>query len=1111
MVRGNSESERRVRAITSASASRRIARAMGWLVEREAGEEVLILGGTQDGANELARQVVERKGAAFGWHRLTLPRLAGIVAARELSARGLIPLSRLAAQAIASRVVHRLRTEEALGRYQTIANTPGLARAFHGVFEELRLARLTPTELSDGCPELVAPLEAYEAELTAGGLIDWAGVLSSATLVVSEQRGAAHPLVGLPTLLLDVPITSLAEQGFLRALAATAPELLITAPTADELTLRRVRSELGVSVEDLDDKDEGIGPSSLTRLQRHLFNDSTHVGSFEGDDRVQIFSAPGEGRECVEIARSVLRAAKEGVPFDRIAILLRSPGTYRSYLEEAFARAGIPAHFARGAIRPDPAGRAFYALLRCAAEGLSARRFAEYLSLGQVPDASPDGAPPGPRPSADRWVAPDPELVPPFLATASSLADETENAIGVGMATEVDATAPVKAGQLRAPRRWERLLVEAAVIGGRDRWRRRLEGRKNEERQRLSELQEEDQAAADAIQRRLEDLSALEAYALPLIDELDQLPPVADWGEWLDRLSALATRSLREPDRVLAVLSELAPMAPVGPIAFGEVLQTLETLLLEVAVAPSAQRYGRVFIGPVEAVRGLSFEVVYVPGLAEKMFPRKIVEEPILRDAIRERVSADLETNHTRLEQERLALVVAAGAAERRICFSYPRLDLEQARPRVPSFYGLEAIRAAEGQLPNFTEFAERAETSTEVRLGWPAPVDPADAIDDAEHDLAILARLADRSDESAGAARYLLAANTHLARALRARARRWGPKWTSSDGMLGQSAEAKTILKRHAFGLRGYSPTALQNYSGCPYRFFLQAIQRLAPREVPEAIDELDPLQRGSLIHEVQFELLTRLSEQRALPVRPANLEQARQVLDEVMDQLAASYRDLLAPAIDRVWEDGIAAIRADLREWLRRASEDDSGYVPWHFELSFGLEHREERRRADPESIPRAVDLDCGIQLRGSIDLVERHPTGSVRVTDHKTGKPTKQIVVTGGAKTLQPLFYALAAEKIFAGRADVKEGRLYFCTSRGGYEEQSVPLDVAARSAAAEIATTIGDAIAEPFLPAAPDKNACENCDFRIVCGPYEERRVARKPTGKLEPLLTLRGAP
>ena len=35
------------------------------------------------------------------------------------------------------------------------------------------------------------------------------------------------------------------------------------------------------------------------------------------------------------------------------------------------------------------------------------------------------------------------------------------------------------------------------------------------------------------------------------------------------------------------------------------------------------------------------------------------------------------------------------------------------------------------------------------------------------------------------------------------------------------------------------------------------------------------------------------------------------------------------------------------------------------------------------------KPVDLDCGIQLRGSIDLIERHPAGQIRITDHKTGK--------------------------------------------------------------------------------------------------------------------------
>ena len=59
-------------AIVSAANDRRIRRARAWLEGRSAGEEVLIVGATPDAANELARSVATTKGAAFGWHRLTL-------------------------------------------------------------------------------------------------------------------------------------------------------------------------------------------------------------------------------------------------------------------------------------------------------------------------------------------------------------------------------------------------------------------------------------------------------------------------------------------------------------------------------------------------------------------------------------------------------------------------------------------------------------------------------------------------------------------------------------------------------------------------------------------------------------------------------------------------------------------------------------------------------------------------------------------------------------------------------------------------------------------------------------------------------------------------------
>src|SRR5262249_9499079 len=121
----------------------------------------------------------------------------------------------------------------------------------------------------------------------------------------------------------------------------------------------------------------------------------------ESGQAVSFFSAPGEGRECVEIARRIHEEARRGVRFDEMAIFVRAPEIYTGLLESALRRAGVPAYFAFGTTRP--AGVAFLALLACGAEGLSAKRFAEYLSLGQVPPLNA-GAPPSDRTA---WAPPD--------------------------------------------------------------------------------------------------------------------------------------------------------------------------------------------------------------------------------------------------------------------------------------------------------------------------------------------------------------------------------------------------------------------------------------------------------------------------------------------------------------------------------------------------------------------------------------------------------------------------------------------------------------------------------------------------------------------------------
>src|SRR6516225_11720083 len=97
-----------ITACISSMSHRRIARARAWLKARAPAEEVLIIGANLDAANELARGIVQTTGAAFGWHRITLGRLAAVIAAPAMAARGIVSVGSLGVEAIVRRAIHEL-------------------------------------------------------------------------------------------------------------------------------------------------------------------------------------------------------------------------------------------------------------------------------------------------------------------------------------------------------------------------------------------------------------------------------------------------------------------------------------------------------------------------------------------------------------------------------------------------------------------------------------------------------------------------------------------------------------------------------------------------------------------------------------------------------------------------------------------------------------------------------------------------------------------------------------------------------------------------------------------------------------------------------------------
>jgi ATP-dependent helicase/nuclease subunit B len=243
-------------------------------------------------------------------------------------------------------------------------------------------------------------------------------------------------------------------------------------------------------------------------------------------------------------------------------------------------------------------------------------------------------------------------------------------------------------------------------------------------------------------------------------------------------------------------------------------------------------------------------------------------------------------------------------------------------------------------------------------------------------------------------------------------------------------------------------------------------------------------------------------------LPITADRLPAALDLADQILDRVAAKYEDDLAPAIPRVWKSEIETLRTDLRGWLQQVAATQPDWVPVHFEFGFGLAPNSNR---DPASTQKEAVILDGLRLRGSIDLIERHTANNtVRVTDHKTGKaPKDRPQYVGGGAMLQPLLYAHAAETLLA--ESVACGRLFFCTQRGDFSSVDIPLNDQARGRLRRVLETIDRSILEGFLPAAPHTGACALCDYSAVCGPYEETRVKRKQSDRLEPLIEIRHSP
>ena len=615
---------------------------------------------------------------------------------------------------------------------------------------------------------------------------------------------------------------------------------------------------------------------------------------------------------------------------------------------------------------------------------------------------------------------------------------------------------------LPTPYRWEELLGAAWVIRTPARWRQRLRGLGQERRQQIAQLErdEPDSPKIGYYQDQLQQLQELETFALPIIDRLAGWQRKRSWEEWLQEIMALARQALPDPEAIAEKLEELHPLGDIPDVPLTEVVTTLAPELTQLALPPKGHRYGQVLIGNLDEARGRSFALVILPGMAERRFPAPLRPDPLLGDQLLQQ----------QLQQERLAFELALGCSQR-VVATYPRQDQEKGRPLLPSSYFLELC----GQ--SYQQAIDQAAAGSRLTPAWPAPKDPTQAVDRQEHALAWYLKL--RENPSKGAANFLLKLSPFLAQAMGSRIRQSRSGWSQADGRVRLPCQPRYLPQN-----RPYSPSTLQKFAECPYKFWLYCAYRLSPREKPQELEEMDPLTRGNFVHAVHARLVWR---------GPADLKTQLQWLREESAKVAQEYTELFCPLVPRIFADEVALLTQEMSEWLRRIHEPD-----WHAryaELAFNLSDDLER---DPASQPQAADLGHGYRMRGSIDRVEVHSSGALRLIDLKTGRsrPTQEFRL-GRGEALQPVIYALALQT--ALQAGVQESRLDYMTTRGNFAQIKLTAIEEASQLLWQALQQLSQDMQNGHLPAFPKPDGCRLCDYQAVCGPQAQQRARLKQPG------------
>lgn len=791
------------------------------------------------------------------------------------------------------------------------------------------------------------------------------------------------------------------------------------------------------------------GPTPIDRIAGALFRDTA---ASVAAPNVSLVSAPDTVREVWEAARACLAWAKDGVRFHEMAVVYRNREPYRALIDEIFREAGIATYLHEGRLlSTHPLGLRLLALLDLAADpAFSRQAVMEFLTETRLP-----------RETAERY------------------------------------------GRFR-PSQWETYTREAGVVGGIEQWQSRLRRLAAEKTERSKDERFE-WLAPEA-----ERIADLRRFAADFHAALTGHANEATWEEHLTFLRDLAAKYADGVEKVIDALDGLKALSAVAPGAPFDafcraVRDELESRDASSVLGAPARLFGRAGVVVVDAtsLRHLRFRAVYMLGVAERAWPPPPRPDPLLLEHERARLNAastGVVPLRTAPDDEPLTFWLGVQAAGEHLMVSYARADAGGSGKHLPSYFFRAIGEALEGR-PLDLGGLDASRHLRRVEAGRLASDDLASSLSAAEYDRGLV-KGAIAADDSAPIDALITGAPA-FGRAVRARLARWGASLTAYDGVMA----GETALERAATAAfartKPVSPSRLEMYATCPYRYFMRYTLNVEPVKEPEDIERIDALERGSLIHSILERFLKGIG--RDDPPRPDARARHLALLLQAAAAEAAQREARGVTGRPLIWTMDKQQIEEDLVRWydaeLKEAAR--SSLRPGAFEVGFGgarfgFSDDESALSTQEPAVIRAGDRD--VLLQGRIDRIDWDDARErFRVIDYKTGKYSTKTAFERGTALQLPVYLSAAAELL--GIDPLRgEARYFYVSSRGGYRQIGITgEDLAARTQEFErVLVTIADGVDGGFFAPNPGKGKsnCQYCDFADICDTGIDRIAERK---------------